>query len=154
MTASDAPPPPPLWTGAPPAGPLPEGRSCGDCVWRSAAEGTCLRHQGAAVAPLAPACPAFTADLDCQACGACCREGFDCVELSPDEPFARDHAALLITAWGQLQLPRPGGRCRCLDGQAGAWSCRLYAERPESCRAFPVGEESCLVARRRVGLTP
>ena len=79
------------------------------------------------------------------------------MEVAPRDPFARTHAALLETVRedGRLLrvLPRPGGRCRCLGGEPGAWACTAYADRPRTCRDFPVGEESCLEARRRVGLT-
>ncbi len=122
----------------------------------------CLRHAVRAgsrtrrrVSAEDPACESFTArgSLDCNACGACCREAYHCVEVTPREAFARRHPEKLRLEGSVLQLPRPGGRCVCLTGEPGAWSCTAYAERPRSCRDFPVGEESCLEARRRVGLT-
>jgi len=104
-------------------------------------------------------CASFTprGTLDCQACGACCREAYHRVEVAPQDPFARTHAALLETVHEDGRplrvLARPGGRCRCLGGEPGAWACTAYADRPRTCRDFPVGGESCLEARRRVGLT-
>ncbi|MCK6506101.1 YkgJ family cysteine cluster protein [Myxococcota bacterium] len=144
----------PLWDPALEAPPPPEGATCGGCAFRARATGRCARHAPRRAPAAWPACPAFVAALDCQACGACCGPAYDCVEVGPDEPFARDHAALLVRAFGQLQLPRPGGRCPCLEGQAPQLTCRLYAERPQSCRDFPVGGRSCVEARRRVGLSP
>jgi len=76
------------------------------------------------------------------------------VEVGRHEAFARLHGELLVEDFGQLQLPRPGGRCVCLDGELPDLSCRVYADRPRSCRDFPVGGRSCVEARRRVGLTP
>lgn len=90
----------------------------------------------------------------CQDCGACCAGGFDCVEVEPDEPFARLHPTLLRADFGVLQLPRPGGRCPCLTGERPALSCVAYAVRPRSCADFPVGEDSCDQARARIGLSP
>jgi hypothetical protein len=142
--------------------------TCGGCAW-SHLRGPgkpvlrCLRHAALPgsrtrrrVSADTPACESFTGrgSLDCQACGACCREAYHCVEVGPREPFARLHPGRLLREGSALQLPRPGGRCVCLSGDPGAWSCSAYAERPRSCRDFPVGEESCLEARRRVGLTP
>lgn len=158
-TPPDRPHQNPLWQVAGSDPPAPPGRTCGDCAWRYRPEQgpsipRCHRHPDAAsVRDDWPACPAWTGPLDCQACGACCGPGYDCVEVGRHERFARQHRDLLVEQFGQLQLPRPGGRCVCLEGQAPALSCRLYADRPQSCRDFPVAGRSCLEARRRVGLT-
>jgi Fe-S-cluster containining protein len=114
----------------------------------------CRRHRNEPISPLAAACPAFTASLDCQTCGACCREAYHSVELGPRDPFVRRHPEHVVLRDGRLQMPRDTGRCSCLGGEPGAWSCIVYADRPKTCRDFPVGETSCVEARRRVGLTP
>lgn len=106
------------------------------------------------------ACPSWTATttLDCQRCGACCREAYHRVEVGPRDPFLRTHPSLLeaTTEEGRRAwiLPRPHGRCRALAGEPGAWSCSVYTDRPRTCRDFTVGSANCLEARRRVGLTP
>lgn len=146
----------PLWP-APPGHSL-GGARCEGCVWRfiggrGRPVPRCRRHQGQRLEPDWPACPAFTPALDCGACGACCREAFHVVELGPRDPFLRTHPGLAERADGRWALPRPGGRCVCLRGAPGAWSCATYADRPRSCADFPIGGESCLEARRRVGLT-
>ena len=139
--------------------PAPADARCGGCTWRHLpASGPSLPRcwrfpEAPAIRDDWPACPAFTAALDCQACGACCGPAYDCVEVERHEAIVQSHGHLLVEAWGQLQLPRPGGRCVCLVGEAPRLSCTLYSLRPQSCRDFPVGEQSCLQARRRVGLT-
>lgn len=143
----------PLWDPATPGPAPPAGATCGACAFREPDEGRCGRHPPRRADPDWPACPAFTAALHCQTCAACCGPAYHCVEVARDEPFARDHRPLLVEAFGQLQLPRPDGRCVCLAGQAPDLSCRLYEARPQSCRDFPIGEVSCVEARRRVGLT-
>ncbi|MBX3269233.1 MAG: YkgJ family cysteine cluster protein [Sandaracinaceae bacterium] len=125
---------------------------CGACAWRDAAD--CV----VAAAPVEeawPGCEAFTGALDCRACGACCREGFDVVELAPDEPFLARHGALVDRVDGRLVLRRPGGRCPPLrgDGHAEPYACAAYAERPRACRELAPGSEGCLAARRRIGLS-
>lgn len=145
--------------------------TCGGCAWahlRGPGRPVlrCLRHPASPGSPTRRrvrtdtlACASFTppAALDCQACGACCREAYHRVEVAPRDAFARTHAHLLETVVeegrAQRVLPRPGGRCVCLGGTPGAWTCTAYAARPRTCRDFPVGEASCLEARRRVGLT-
>ncbi|MEN9785068.1 MAG: hypothetical protein RLZZ299_332 [Pseudomonadota bacterium] len=137
---------------------------CGDCAW-AALRGPgprvlrCLRHRRR-VAPDEAACPSWTAPaaLDCQACGACCREAYHRVEVAPRDPFRRTHPDMLETVAEEGRrtwiLPRPNGLCRALTGTPGAWSCAVYEDRPRTCRDFTVGSANCLEARRRVGLTP
>jgi len=145
-------------TGAPrarhPAGgwthPVSGGR-CGDCAWRGE---RCAVTQ-VAVQPRWPACEAFVATLDCRACGACCREGFDVVELDAGERFVAEHAQLVERVDGRWVLRRVDGRCPPLsgDGVETTFTCAVYDDRPRSCRELPKGGDSCLLARRRVGLS-
>jgi Fe-S-cluster containining protein len=37
---------------------------------------------------------------------------------------------------------------------ARLFTCRVYDDRPRACRDFEAGGRHCLVARRRVGLSP
>ena len=141
-----------------PQSPGPDDARCGACVWRyrggrGRPVDRCRRHKDARVDPAWPACAAFTEALDCQTCGACCREAYHAVELGPREPFARTHPQFVARQDGRAVILRPGGRCVCLGGEPGAWGCVVYADRPRTCRDFPMGEASCLEARRRVGLT-
>ncbi len=146
--------------------------TCGTCVWaqRTGRGGSvlrCLRHRapsgksGRRVEVDTVACSSHTvaSTLDCQACGACCREAYHRVEVSPRDPFVRTHAHLLDTLVEEGRtvrvLARPGGLCRCLvpDAERG-YRCTTYEERPRTCRDFTAGSANCLEARRRVGLTP
>lgn len=143
----------PLWPA-----PAPDG-TCGGCAWRY--EGgpgprvnRCRRHKGARVDPAWAACPAFTATLDCQACGACCREAYHAVEVGRRDPFVRLHPDRVVPVDGRLQVLRAGPRCACLQGELPAFACDVYADRPRTCRDFTAGSANCVDARRRVGLTP
>ena len=147
--------------------------TCGGCAWaRLRGPGRrvlrCLRHPSSPGTPTrrrvrtdTPACASFTspATLDCQACGACCREAYHRVEVTLRDPFVRTHAHLLDTLVEEGRtvrvLARPGGLCRCLvpDAERG-YRCTTYEERPRTCRDFTAGSANCLEARRRVGLTP
>jgi hypothetical protein len=106
--------------------------------------------------PTQSACEYHEAPLtqdDCFRCGACCREGFDVVEVAPNERFARRHVELIeVRNTERSVVPRPYGRCVALVGTGSAadpFMCKHYAERPRACRSFEVGGDACLVARQR-----
>ncbi len=126
---------------------------CGACAW---AEGglSCVVRE-ASVDGGWPACEAYVASLDCGTCGACCREGFHVVEVAAADPFVAKHGSSLERVDGHLQLPRVDGRCPPLrgDGRDVPYACAVYEDRPISCREFARGGSSCLIARRRVGLS-
>lgn len=142
------------------------GASCGDCAWsfQRGASGLGCRQADRAgrrevrVARGTAACDRFEARLtaeSCAVCGACCREGFDRVEVRPRDLVRRRHAALVADdSWGTF-IPRPGGRCAALtgDGSTAAYRCSIYEDRPAACREFALGGSACLEARRRVGLS-
>lgn len=161
-----------LWrTRAPAQHPLggalgPSDRTCGGCAWRfpggpGRPVDRCRRHRtdGAAprIEPDWPACPSWEPPLspaDCLDCGACCRHGFDLVQVGPREPLARARPDLLARTAAGLHLPRPGGLCAALAREPGPpWRCTVYPDRPTACRDFAVAGDACLEARRRVGLT-
>ncbi len=76
----------------------------------------------------------------------------------PTDPVTTTHPELLRRDgdWVDLQrVPSPTGcgtRCVALVGD-GPYRCRIYTDRPATCRDVEVGSEGCLFARRRVGLT-
>jgi Fe-S-cluster containining protein len=90
-------------------------------------------------------------DLDCIACGACCRHNR--VELDKSD-VARLEAAgrsdLLRMPYSRrsdgklVMLLAAEGRCLHLGRQNG---CGIYEVRPTMCREFPVASECCLSAR-------
>ena len=82
----------------------------------------------------------------CQRCGACCRWGGHVLLTAADitalarhlglteDEFVQRHTVLAANR-AQLSLAdRPDGAC-CLLGPDQA--CRVYAARPQQCRAFP-----------------
>jgi hypothetical protein len=140
--------------------------TCGTCAWaiQSASGLRCRQHKPPGKsAPVVQAdehaCerwePTLTAE-DCGTCGACCRQGFDLLPVSPRDPFAKLHPELVQLQNGEQFVPRPDGLCVALDGDGtpnGPWRCRHYATRPKNCRDFEVAGDACLLARRRVGLS-
>lgn len=143
---------------------------CGDCAWLHVAGPgrplpRCRQTRSGArsiarrVAPEAAACVRFEPKLDqraCGSCGACCRHGFDLVEVRAREPLARVHPELLQRDAHGIHVPRPSGRCVALIGDGTSelpFRCRVYEVRPQSCAEFAVGGDACLQARRRVGLS-
>jgi hypothetical protein len=135
---------------------------CGACVWRG--DGGC-RLAAADGAPPVPvdadtsACAHHADTLDCTACGACCREAYDSVPVSPEDRVLHAHPELVRRDgdWVDLhRVPSPtgrGSRCIALVGD-GPYLCRIYADRPATCLHVEIGADGCLFARRRVGLSP
>lgn len=163
----------PLHASGFPLGDDASGR-CGDCAWshrRKRGMG-CRQLETRRSAPpnIAPpraldegmaGCTRFEPRLDddsCAPCGACCREGFDRVELGRREkPGAQLLALVVVDGFGP-HLPRPGGLCVGLDPAAAAaaparYRCSVYRDRPRACADFAIAGEACLTARRRVGLS-
>jgi hypothetical protein len=128
---------------------------CAGCGWRT--DGGWCRQGARRVAADSPACTAFETMPDCLACGACCREAYDTVDVSAREA-ARIPPEWLHRREGRLHLRREGDRCAALDSPAASrleshYACRIYELRPRTCRDFERGGRHCLDARRRVGLT-
>ena len=128
------------------------------------------------IEPHWPACERFEPTLNCQNCGACCREAFQTVEVGAREPIRRSHPAMVLDHGTRQELRRTpttsldivadqpaATRCASLGGgdlvQLGTrttvadYACQIYAARPRACRSFTASSESCLVARRRVGMS-
>jgi hypothetical protein len=95
--------------------------------------------------------PTRTIELDCLACGACCKDNR--VELE-DKDIERFEAA----GCGELARPpyakredgtvilvlRKDKRCKHLGDDN---KCAIYAIRPDACSTFPAGSECCLSSR-------
>ncbi len=131
-----------------------DGTTCGGCAWFMAARGRC-RQTGTRVRAEERACARWEGELDCQTCGACCIDGgFDAVPVTPRDKVVRRHPELVLARDGALELRRAGGRCAALRStDGGHHTCVVYEDRPRTCRDFPRSGQSCLEARRRLGLT-
>jgi Putative zinc- or iron-chelating domain len=138
---------------------LPAGASassCGDCAWRANSK---CRQANAKVDPAWPACERFEAALDCQTCGACCRAAYHSVEVSARDPMVKKQPAYVVDRTTYLEVIRNGDRCGALDGgepdgdRVTRYACKIYDDRPRTCREFTLGSTHCLTARRRVGLS-
>jgi hypothetical protein len=133
--------------------PLGTRGQCGGCAWRSVG-GSCAQAKARMPAEL-PACERFELALDCRQCGACCREGYDAVEIGVRDPVRKKHPELVTLRDGRLGMAREGSRCAALsgDGVEAPHVCRIYSDRPKPCRELAVSSTNCLIARRRVGLS-
>lgn len=139
---------------------LPAGESggtCGSCVWRFTSRGaTRCHHVPTKIDAAWPACERYeaTATVDCQTCGACCREAYHSVEVSPRDRFVKRHPDLVVKYETRLEVLRTGDRCANLQGDLRTgFACTHYEDRPQTCRDFTLGSDNCLIARRRVGLS-
>lgn len=100
--------------------------------------------------------------FDCLRCGVCCSQ-FDVLLTEADlDRFERQPRLIRLT-WA---YDRPGGlsahfmkrdaatgRCVALRTVGREHRCTIYNDRPHLCRAFEVGSEDCLAARRAAGLS-
>ncbi len=97
------------------------------------------------------AAPRRTLELDCLACGACCRDNRVELEDVDVERFARGgHPELARPPYARrddgavVLVLRRDKRCKHLGDDN---KCGIYALRPDSCSKFPVGSECCLSSR-------
>lgn len=161
--------PPPHPTG------LPAGTAgaCGTCAWRyvgGAGKRTrCRQADGAAIDDAWAGCERWEAAdaMDCQACGACCREAYGAVQVSARDLVRKKRPEYVVDRGEggahRYELRREGERCAALEGGQtvtdgghvtyGRYACGIYDDRPMTCREFTLGSAHCLTARRRVGLS-
>ena len=161
----------------------PQDKSCGQCSWiyrggRGPAVERCRQTAGEVgdgrrTRAEFPACERFEPPADCLTCGACCREAYHSVSVSMRDPVVWKQPGLMVRDGHRWSVLRAGDRCAALESEAGAegvkaagpmkpqplvaatrFSCRIYEDRPRTCREFEQGGRHCLVARRRVGLSP
>ena len=89
-------------------------------------------------------------DFDCKSCGACCcfkwswpvlrRDRSDAVNI-PKEMVRTDYPLMKTI----------DNRCIALDGKVGeSVCCKIYNDRPNSCRQFEQGSDLCKEARKKV----
>ena len=145
--------------------------SCGTCAWfykggRGPAVERCRQSargegDGQRTAAAARACERWEPPVACQTCGACCREAYHSVTVSVRDPVVWKQPDLIVRHGHRFEVRREGPRCAALEDRRSApspslpmFSCTIYDDRPRACRDFEANGRHCLVARRRVGLTP
>jgi hypothetical protein len=135
---------------------------CGRCSWFTGDGCVATIAYGAPPAPTTaqtPCCGRFEVVSSCDPCGACCREAFDTVPADGGGLPASLTEPLGPHFTGVRRVPglQGGTRCTCLRGNgepSQPFRCTHYAVRPTACRDLERGSENCLLARRRVGLSP
>ncbi|MDG1477987.1 MAG: YkgJ family cysteine cluster protein [Myxococcota bacterium] len=133
-----------------------ERRRCGACAWSTMAGPgpkvlRCEAGGRQRISASLRACDAWEAPLDCLDCGACCREAYDAVEVSRQDPVRKNQPAWIVKVEGRYQVRRAeGNRCSALGV---GFRCEIYADRPRCCRDFERHGPNCIFARRRVGLS-
>jgi hypothetical protein len=149
----------------------PAGETCGGCAWlyvggRGAAVARCRQTaravgDGARTEQTSRACARWEAPVDCQDCGACCREAYHSVTVSVRDPVVWQEPELIVRTGHRFEIRRVGEngeRCAALTvappgGATPRYSCTIYGNRPKPCREFAANGRHCLDARRRVGLS-
>ena len=104
--------------------------------------------------PATAAAAAAAVSFDCQSCGACCAYSNDWPRfgLEDDATLARIPPRFVDDARGRMRCK--DGRCSALTGAIGkSVSCAVYTARPDVCRDCQPGDDACLLARARYGLT-
>lgn len=105
--------------------------------------------------------PSAPPDLDCLACGACCRTGRDGRILVPADDLVRwrrlgreDIVHELVPGhFGELAFAtRDDGSCVHLGTPASPNACAIYDVRGTTCREFERGGWQCLEFRRDAGI--
>jgi len=124
------PPSPPSSAAAGPGHPVgfpwgPAGETCGSCAWlyvggRGPGVERC-RQAGAESAPEGhrtsrdqPACERWEPPVDCQTCGACCREAYHSVTVSVRDPVVWKQPDLIARHGHRFEILRKGPRCAAL----------------------------------------
>lgn len=108
--------------------------------------------------------PTTFVDLDCQTCGACCRDNE--VRLSKRElQTIRETVAADRDLWSlrkghrtflRLLSEGPDTQAQCVflkNTSDSRVHCSVYEARPAPCRAFLAASESCLAVRQEDGVT-
>lgn len=102
-------------------------------------------------------------ELDCLACGVCCRQASDGRILVPAEDLVRwrrqgreDLVAQLVPGhFGELAFAyTEAGACVHLGTAASPHACSIYEDRGTTCHEFERGSWQCHEFRRDAGLEP
>lgn len=145
----------------------PAAERCATCAWsydggrgapgRRCRQGAGSDANGPRVDDDFPACARWEPPVACARCGACCREAYHVVSVRVRDPVVWKQPDLVERDGPRFRVRRQGDRCAALDVTDGAtgraYACRIYDDRPQTCRDFQEGGAHCLSARRRVGLS-
>jgi hypothetical protein len=142
----------------------PQSESCGSCAWvylggRGTPVDRCRQSapvagDGARISRTLSACSRWEPPVDCQTCGACCREAYHSVTVSVRDPVVWKEPELIVRQGHRFEIRREGTRCAALVVDSpSAYACSIYENRPQPCRDFVAGGRHCIEARRRVGLS-
>jgi hypothetical protein len=148
----------------------PEAETCGGCAWlyvggRGTPVARCRQTaravgEGARTEKTSRACARWEPPVDCQACGACCREAYHSVTVSVRDPVVWQEPELIVRHGHRFEMRRQGEngeRCVALavapPPATPRYACTIYDNRPRPCREFAANGRHCLDARRRVGLS-
>jgi Fe-S-cluster containining protein len=89
----------------------------------------------------------------CRGCGACCAYSAEWPRFSLESEEALAHIPAALVDDSRSRMRCEGNRCMALIGEVGkSTACRIYAARPEVCRACLPGDRECLTARQHFGL--
>ncbi|MBK9029972.1 MAG: YkgJ family cysteine cluster protein [Myxococcales bacterium] len=86
-----------------PAGAVDDARRCGGCAWRST-RGRCLQA-ARPVDDAWPGCERWEPALDCQTCGACCREAYHAVAVGPRDPVRQRAPSYVVDRAAEPDAP-------------------------------------------------
>jgi uncharacterized protein len=87
---------------------------------------------------------------DCLACGACCFSRLDTYVRVTGDDYTRlgdDAEPLTVFVGHRCYMRMEHGHCAALEVTPGRYACRVYALRPEICRALERGSPSCQAER-------
>jgi Fe-S-cluster containining protein len=163
------------------------GETCGTCAWlyvggrgrpvercRQASENEGDATAAARTSRAFAACEKWEPPVDCETCGACCREAYHVVSVSMRDPVVWRQPDMIVRRGYRFEMLRTDDRCAALEvdrsrscarSQAPPadhsrtpapetrYRCGIYQDRPTTCRDFAAGGHHCLHARRRVGLS-
>jgi len=89
----------------------------------------------------------------CQACGACCSFSAEWPRFSLETEADLGHIPFKFVDDSRGRMKCHGARCAALVGEVGvSTACAIYAARPLVCRDCVVGDDACLMARKRFNL--
>jgi hypothetical protein len=89
-------------------------------------------------------------EFECKSCGACCSFKWSWPVLKRDRSDATNIPSDMIRTDYPL-MKTENNRCIALDGKVGeSVCCKVYNDRPNSCRRFEPGSDLCKEARRKL----